>query len=170
MRLPIMLSLLAAALAMPASAQWRNSTSTDEMTGERSAHAQSPRTSPTQPMDFPYGDIQAWLGIGCNGESEWAYVGFSSAPNLTNTSNHDGYSTFSTRVRWDDQVETMGFRQNWGAAFIHFQDGDKAIAKMAAASNFLLELSWYGDGGTYFRFSLRGSSTALARARAACQR
>jgi hypothetical protein len=142
----------------------------DEMTGDRSAHAISRRTSPTERMGFPYSAVQAWLGVGCDGVEEWAYVGFSGAPNLTGTTSRDGHDTFRTRVRWDDQAETMEFRQDWGDSFIHFQNHRSAIAKLANASRLVLELNWYGEGRVYFRFSLAGSSAALAEARAACQR
>ena len=170
MRLPILLVLLMAFLAIPASAQWTTSTSKDEMTGELSSYAHSPATTATKRLDFPYRGTRAWLGVGCDGESEWAYVGFSEAPNLLDTSTKDGYDTFRTRVKWDQAVETMEFRQTWGAEFIHFQADETAIAKMATASTVLLELKWYGAGTIYFRFSLRGSSSALAKARAACGR
>ena len=120
-------------------------------------------------MGFPYGDTQAWLGVGCDGENEWAFFGFSNAPNLTDTEIEGGLNVIRTRVRWDDQVETTEFTQKWGASFIHFRKGRAAIAKIAASSTVLLELSWYG-GRTYFSFSLNGSSAALAKARANCQR
>ena len=170
MRLPILLVLLLALLAIPASAQWRTSSSTDEMTGERSSYAQSPATTATKRLDFPYRDTRAWLGVGCKGESEWAYIRFSNAPNLIDTSTKDGYDTFTTRVRWDENVETMDFLQTWGAEAIHFQADETAIAKIATASIVRLELKWYGAGTIYFDFSLRGSSAALARTRAACGR
>src|SRR2546428_13574019 len=94
---------LMAVLAVPASAQWRNSVSRDEMTGKQQAFAHSPMTSPTRPMSLPYTDTQAWLGFGCDGQNEWTYFGFSSQPNLLNTETEEGYSSLSTRVKWDDE-------------------------------------------------------------------
>jgi len=119
-------------------------------------------------MPFPYEDTKAWLGFGCDGQSEWVYVGFSQQPNIVNTEPQDGYSTFSTRVKWDNQVETMAFSQKWGDSFLNFQDDQKAMDKIAAAGTLLLELDWYGAGTVYFRFSLRGSTAAIDKARAAC--
>jgi TonB family protein len=159
---------MAALVAMPVSAQWLTSVSTDEMTRKRTHFASSPRTASTRPMGFPYNATRAWLGVGCGGEERWAYIGFNESPNLTNTTTESGYNAFSTRVRWDDNVETMRFRQEWGASFIHFDADEEAIARMVAASTVLLELQWYGEGSTYFEFSLRGSSAALAEAGATC--
>ncbi len=159
-----------AVLAMPASGQWRNSASKDEMTGKRQAFATSPMTSPTSPMSFPYTETQAWLGFGCDGENEWTFVGFSQQPILLNTDTEDGYNSISTRVKWDDSVETMRFTQKWGNSFLHFADDSAAIAHMTTAATVLLELDWYSGGRVYFRFKLRGASAAIARARAACRK
>ena len=78
-----------------AHAQWRTSISRDEMTGEKSCHAQSAVTGPTSPMGFPYNDLTAWLGIGHKGTKEWAYIGFTQAPNLADGDVGDGYSDLS---------------------------------------------------------------------------
>ncbi|MEX2540329.1 MAG: hypothetical protein WD314_00915, partial [Trueperaceae bacterium] len=160
-------AILATAVA-PAGAQWRTSTSTDQMTGEQTAYAISTRVSPTERMAFPYGDTEGWVGFGCDGDSEWAYLGFSDEPNLINGSTQDGYSRIINRVRWDDHVENMTFTQEWGAAFLHFASYADAIAKLESAGTMLVELRWYGAGDVYFQFSLSGSSAAIERARAEC--
>jgi hypothetical protein len=161
---------LTLALVAPASAQWTSSVSKDEMTGKRQGFAHSAHVRATRAMQFPYTDTEAWLGFGCDGEDEWAYIGFSNQPNLTNTDTHDGYNSFSTRVKWDDQVETTDFIQKWGDSFIHFREGSKAIDRLTTAGAVLLELEWYGAGTVYFRFSLQGSSDAIAKARAVCKK
>ena len=151
------------------SAQWTTSTSVDEMTGVRSAHAQSPSVTPIERMDFPYYYVRAWLGFGTDGVDEWAYVGFSTEPNLTGTNTQDGYDTFVARIKWDDKLETVRFTQNWGSSFIHFRYDNNAISNMITENTVLLELNWYGEGKVYFRFPLSGSSTAIAKARTACK-
>ncbi len=138
------------------------------MTGKRQAFARSPIIAPTRTMSFPYTSTQAWLGFGCDGDNEWTYVGFSSQPNLVNTETEEGYSVFSARVKWDDQLETMRFSQKWGDSFLHFQDDQAAISHMTTAGTVLLELEWYSAGQVYFRFSLQAASAAIAKARAAC--
>jgi hypothetical protein len=170
MRSVIAFTLLLTIPASSVSAQWTTSSSKDEMTGERSSYAHSAKTKSTKPMGFPYGNTEAWLGVGCDGSDEWAYIGFSNAPNLANTTTADGFNRFDARVRWDDNVQTMTFVQTWGEAFIRFRADSEAIAKMASASTLLLELHWYGEGTTYFQFSLRGSSAAIAKIRASCGR
>lgn len=149
-------------------ARWTHSTKRDEMTGEISAFAFSPRSKPTRPMSFPYMDLTAVMAFGCDGDSEWAYINFSDSPNLTNTETEDGYNTFTTRVRWDEAVENTRMVQEWGATALHFRNGADAIRKMASASEALVELKWYGAGDVYFLFSMNGSSAAIASARQAC--
>lgn len=148
--------------------QWRHGTSKDEMTGEVQAYAMSPRVASNRQMAFPYAGVQGWLGIGFSGNSEWAYIGFTEAPNLVNTSPQSGgYSTFTARVRWDNDLQTMEMKQEWGSKFLRFNSSRIAIEKMATANTVLIELKWYGADSVYFQFSLNGSSRAIARARAA---
>lgn len=148
--------------------QWTTSVSKDEMTGKKSCYASSPSTSATQKMDFPYSDVRAWLGVGTNGSSEWTYIGFSQAPNIANDETKDGYSRIETRIKWDDKIETVSLRQDWGSSFIHFYTDNYIIEKIAQSSTVLLELDWYGEGSTFFRFSLRESAAALAKIRNSC--
>lgn len=156
-------------LPVAAAAQWKNSIERDEMTGKQQAFATSPLGGATHPMHFPYTATQAWVGFGCDGTDEWAYVGFSNQPNLTNTEPSNGYSFFTTRVKWDEAVDSMRFSQKWGDAFINFEDDSAAIAKMTTTGTLMLELEWFGENSTYFRLSLRGASAAIARARASCK-
>jgi hypothetical protein len=165
----LILALLPSLLTTPALGQWRTSFDTDPMTGKRSAYAHSPRTSATERIDWPYQDTRAWLGFGCDGSSEWAYIGFSETPNLTKTTTEDGYNTFQARVKWDEHLTEQDLIQEWGSSFIHFRSDQTAIANMITASTLLVELNWYGEGRTYFRFSLRGSQAAISKARASCR-
>ena len=155
-------------LTMPAYAGWDTSLSKDEMTGERSAYASSPITGPTKRMGFPYSDTKAWLGVGCDGTNEWVYVGFNTAPNLNKADTEDGYNLIRTRIKWDDKVENITLTQPWGAKYIHFRDDKSIISNIAKSNSVLLELNWHGEGKTYFKFSLSGSSAALKKIRSEC--
>lgn len=171
-RLVTRLALASAVALVPVSVtaqSWDHFTERDEMTGEVQAFATSPRVTATEPMDFPYRGVEGWLGFGCDGQSEWAYIGFSKQPNLTNTSAESGgYSTFRTRIKWDDNVQRVRMSQEWGERFLHFQSDAAAIANMRKSHTALVELQWYGSNPTYFRFTLNGSAGAVASARRAC--
>ena len=149
-------------------AQWDVTSDTDEMTGEVSAYCSSKFASPTERMDFPYGDVKGWLGVGCDGNSEWAYVGFTTAPNLANTTTKDGYDLISTRIKFDDEVEQVTMTQDWSSKFIHFRNDSDIIEKFLTANTILLEMNWYGEGKTYFRFSGSGSTSAINQIRQSC--
>lgn len=149
-------------------ATWRTSTSKDEMTGEFSAYAHSPEALLLKKMEFPYHDVSSWMGVGCNAKSEWVYFGFNGAPNLANDETEDGYNLIRTRIRWNDKVANVTLTQDWGAKFIHFQNDADAISKIAAFSTALLELQWHGQQPTYFKYSLNGSSKAIAEIMTKC--
>jgi hypothetical protein len=120
-------------------------------------------------MEFPYSGTQAWLAVGCDGDSEWAYFGFTEAPNLNNTDTQDGYNVVSTRVRWNDSVQTTSFTQKWGDSFLHFRDYRSAIAKVAGSSSVMLELDWHGQRPVHFEVPLKGSSKAIQDMRDQCR-
>jgi len=120
-------------------------------------------------MDFPYADVEAWMGVGCDGSSEWAYFGFSTSPNITNADTEDGYNVISARIKWDNSIQNTRLIQEWGAKSIHFSDGASAIAKIAGSSTVMLELSWHGEGRVNFQFPLKGSSAAIQEMREKCK-
>lgn len=149
---------------------WGNSRVKDEMTGKGSSYAASPTVVSKAAMDFPYQGTTAWLGVGCDKDSEWAYVGFSKAPNLNDTETKDGYNLITTRFKWDSTVETVTLTQKWGAEFLHFRDDRNIIPRIASASVAVLELDWHGQRPVHFEFPLRGSSAALSKMRNECAR
>ena len=149
-------------------AQWDVTSDKDEMTGEVSAYCSSKFASPTERMDFPYSDVKGWLGVGCDGDSERAYVGFTTAPNLANTTTEDGYNRISTRIKFDDEVEQITMTQDWNSKFIHFRNDSDIIEKFMTANTILLEMNWYGEGKTYFRFSGSGSTRSITQIRQSC--
>lgn len=149
---------------------WGNTRSKDAMTGKRSSYATSPTVGSSTPMEFPYTGTTAWLGVGCDKSSEWAYIGFSEAPNLNDTETEDGYNVIKTRFKWNNAVKTITFTQEWGAAFIHFQNDRDAISRIASASVAVLELNWHGQRPVHFEFPLRGSSAAISKIRSECSK
>lgn len=148
--------------------EWSTFDSSDEMTGDQSSYAISPKTTTTSPMGFPYRGVQARLAVGCDASSEWAYINFTQAPNLNNGDIKDGYSLFRTRVRWDEAVVTEQLTQKWGAEFMHFRNKAAVIQKIGGASSVMVELNWHGEGAVRFPFTLNGSSKALQEIRGKC--
>lgn len=154
--------VLILSFTISAAAQWNIEIDEDAMTGEKVAYAISSRVKATEQMDFPYSDVEAWLGIGNDGENEWVYLGFSTSPNLSDTTTKDSYNEIETRIRWnEDEIEEVLLTQDWGAKFLHFRDYEYIISKIENSNKLLVELNWYGEGSVYFNFSLEGSSAAI---------
>ncbi|NLY91868.1 MAG: hypothetical protein GX081_09755 [Firmicutes bacterium] len=164
-RLAMFITIIFLSLSVFANNQWTTSVSKDEMTEAETWYAFSPSVGPVKKMSFPYGDTKAWLGIGCDGEDEWVYVGFTVSPNLTGTTTRDGYDLIYTRIKWDDQIEDITLTQSWGSKFLHFTDDESVISKIAKSKSVLFELNWYGEGKVYFRFPLDGSAAAINKIR-----
>ncbi|MDA0857558.1 MAG: hypothetical protein O2900_16395 [Proteobacteria bacterium] len=140
------------------------------MTGEKSSYTSSVVTKATEPMQFPYSDVVAWLGVGCNSENKWSYIGFSTSPNITDDETEDGYNIIKTRVRWDKNVENIMLTQEWGSKFLHFSNDEQIIDNFKKYNTFLIELNWYGEGNVYFNFSLSGSTKAISKMESNCSR
>lgn len=107
-------------LTPTASAQWTTSQSEDEMSGVKRSFAFSPHVESTTRMRMPYTGTTGRLAVGCNDNSEWAYIVFSETPNLLNVTLEDGRNRIRTRMRWDDDVENITLIQTWGANTLHF--------------------------------------------------
>lgn len=154
----------------PPPPSWKTFSSTDEMTGKVQHFASSPTVSPANKMDFPYHNVQSWIGVGCDKGSTWAYFGFSEAPNLTGDDTKDGYNLIKTRIKWDSNVARVALTQDWGSKFLHFQSDAAAIASLAGSNAVMLELNWYGQQKPRFSYSLNGSSKAIAEIKAECRK
>lgn len=150
---------------------WEFSTSNDAMTGEKSAYAFSPSVSSNNKMDFPYSGTKSWVGVGCKDGRQWAYFGFSIAPNLNDTETQDGYSTLITRIKFGNELNNIKLTQEWGAKALHLsypENKDTFIEKLKKVDSVLLELNWHGNGKTYFKYPLRGSSNAISNMQDNC--
>jgi|AntDeeMinimDraft_5_1070356.scaffolds.fasta_scaffold23980_1 hypothetical protein len=161
----ILVFLMSSFSVVFAADQWYVSSSKDEMTGEETWYALSPKTTTNNPMGFPYNGTKAWIGVGADGSSDWVYIGFSQEPNIKNTETKDGYSVFTTRVKWNDDVQYVDFSQDWGSRFVRFVEDKDAIANITQNNKVLLEIDWYGEGEVYFEFTLNGSADAIKKIR-----
>lgn len=148
--------------------QWQRSTDIDKMTGKHVYSAVSPSVHSVSKMKFPYADVTAWFGVSCDNNSQWAYIGFSEAPNLTDTTIHDGSNGVTTRIKWNSAVQYVPLTQKWGDSFLHFDDGKAAIAKITNSTSALVELQWYGEQSAYFDIPLDGASSAIDSMRVEC--
>ena len=150
------------------SPSWSTLSSIDEMTGESMYFAHSPTVKPTKAMSSPYSNVEAWFGVGCNTQNEWAYIAFNSSPNLANDETQDGYSIVSTRIKWDDKLQNVELTQAWGDRFLRFNDDQYIIRQIIVSSEVLLELQWYGEQPVYFGFTLNEAASAISEIRSQC--
>jgi hypothetical protein len=148
---------------------WDIASSIDEMSGITSYFLKSQYVEPTQRMGMPYDGVIAIVTVACDKNGEWAYIWFSTSPNLVNTDIEDGYDRITTRVKWDDSIEdSVLFLQKWGEPSLWFVDDEKAIQNIQTHDTMLLELEWFGEGKVYFRFPLEGAAEGIRSLRSQC--
>lgn len=148
---------------------WYQTSELDEMTGETSYFAHSPSTTPTKPLAFPHHKMRAWLGFGCKGSQEWAYIGFNIAPIPSNKSTKNGYDSVIAEMKWDSRIEQVRLIHRWSSDFIGFDDDASAIRNLVSAKSAMLGLDFHGDGRRNFAFDLTGSSQEIKSARNNCR-
>ena len=147
---------------------WYTKPSIDEMTGKKSWYAYSPKASPIRALDYPYGKVYSQAIVGCSNGSYWSYLFFSEAPNLTVDEDGDGYSVSKNRIKWDQELDILKFKQNWGEKYLHIQKNSKFIRSLREHNELYVELNWYNNPGTIFKYSLEGSSVAIKELEKTC--
>jgi len=155
-------------------AEWNVVEKKDEMTGDKYAYAYSPGVKPTKKMDFPYGDVESWVLVGCDKDDFWIYFGFTEAPNLQDTEpwdTADGHNETLIRAKFGDEIMKIQLIQKWNAKELRVSKYKKfsVISGIKKHHSMLLELNWYGEGRVYFSYSLRGSAKAIAEIFNKCQ-
>jgi hypothetical protein len=165
---PASSTALASVVEAPVKPQWAVTSSVDKMTGKRKVYVTSPIVASTEAMDRPYEDVKAWMAVGCDGKDEWVYVGFSTSPNLTDSETKDGYNQIHTRIKWDNKLQDVALTQEWGAAFLHFDNKLQTISKITTSNAALLELHWYGQNHPYFNFPMDGAAASVTAMRKQC--
>ncbi|GEM_PF-758114 len=136
----------------------------DEKAGKKTGVAISPLIAPTDSMGSPYSDIEAALGVGYDGKYEWVCISFIQPPKLSGTElgDENEYDIISTRIKWDDVVETTELIYLWGSNLLCFIEvSEEVISKIINSDTMLLELNWYGEGKVYFQFPLVGAAEAI---------
>ena len=138
--------------------KWTVSDSIDEISGDISVYAISYEVSPTRKMKFPYHEVEAWLGVGCNNKGEkWAYVGFTDINSPAKT----------LRARWDNMQTTHNISVS-DTDNVHFHDDARAAYLMNKSSNLAIGIDWYGEGEVFFKWNLAGAPEAIDSALTRC--
>jgi hypothetical protein len=150
---------------------WSVEVARDRMTDNTEAYAHSSSVKSLDPMKPPYTGTKAWLGVGCDAQRTWTYVGFDKKINITKSRTGDGTSSYNMRIRLDnDQPIGVSTIHEWGGSFLHFEDDLNMIGKFQRGKKLLIEIGWYGQNRVYYEFDLTGSTGAIESAYTACGR
>ncbi|PHS22038.1 MAG: hypothetical protein COA84_14250 [Robiginitomaculum sp.] len=163
---------LVALTSSPAMAadSWTTFTQKSEMTGVATHYATSPAVESLTPMSFPYSNTKSWLVVSCMNGLEYAYIGFSKKPNLQyGRRDMFGELKYNEWFSWGDKFEQLVYTQSAGSKFLHFEDRQNAIDNMISSSSMTTEFWWYGQGQVTFKYSLKGSTAAIAKMRNQCK-
>jgi len=143
---------------------WTIFKSVDEMTGKVTSYAiLTNLVKPLESMDFPYEDLTATLVIECDSQSKTVAISFSSIPTLTNTKLRGGYEELETRVKFDNDIDTVSIIHGIGSYDLVFESPEDILPKLVHSRTLLIELPWYREGDVYFKFKLKGLPKAIKK-------
>ncbi len=149
-------------------AEWTVSTSRSGRANDISNFATSPTIKPMEEISYQYRNIKAWMSIGCKKDVEWAFVGFNMSPILGNTITEDGYDVITTIVEWGDSQKKTILTQEWSSNYLHFSNRADAILRLSTSDSVFIKLNWLEGQTVKFKFSLKGSTSALRSIRKSC--
>ena len=147
--------------------QWNHSFVIDEMSGKKLGQATSSVVGPAKPMDFPYHNTKARLGVRFSsaGVVDRVFIEFNISPNLLGGDVGDGYHDYIIRFKWDNEIEEVTLRQDWGSKFLYFIDYSSTIDRIKSSSQVRIELQWHGNDNVYFDIPMNGAKYAMREAR-----
>lgn len=148
--------------------RWSQTHSVGELTQELSYFAVSPRVSPRFAMAFPYNEVTASLGFGCNRTEQWLYIAFSEPPNFANARSGEKSNQLQSSIRFDDDVADYDLTQVFGARFVHFKDDPLVLERILGSSSMSFTVEWHEEGNIHFNFPLAGSAQAIASTQQKC--
>ena len=148
--------------------EWTVNSSRSGRANDITMYATSPLTKPMEVISYQYRNINAWMSIGCKRGVEWAFVGFNMSPIIGNTTTEKGYDVITTNVEWNGVPKKTTFTQEWSSDYLHFSNRADAILRLSSSDSVLLELNWLEGQTVKFKFSLKGSPTALRSIRKSC--
>ena len=119
-------------------------------------------------MDSPYADVYSQAAVVCSGGSYWSYFYFSMEPNLKPNRYVDGRDVYSSKIKWDNELTSIGLNKRSGEKFLYVNNEKSFIKNVRNKNNFMLKLDWYGNLGTIFKYSLKGSSKAIKNLEEKC--
>ena len=140
---------------------WKKRQQQDLITGNTVQFATSDWSSPVNPLNFPYNNLQSLLGMGDNGEQRWAYINFTGALTPTGGEYRNGRLYFTLRINIDGQPGTLNFVSELSSSTLHAVDSDQMIEKIIKGNTLTLEIPIFQNQPAYFKYSLKGSSKAI---------
>lgn len=157
MRKFITILALALFLASPSAAVWGVNKEVDPFTDAKKCYAHSDRVRHDRVLNPPYNGTKAWLGVGSDATSSWAYIGFTFM-------NIPESGEIWLRYRTDKEVGYLAVSEaSGGRGFLKFSNDDNVIGIIRSANFMLIEVPFYGSHPAIFRFDLSGSSASISK-------
>lgn len=135
---------------------WRSNAYITDLEKKKRAHVASNDIKPDSKMDFPYNWTTASISVVMDKNSTWAYMEFSSPPNIVNSQTEDGYTVIKANVYIDGVKETATMTQEWGSKVLFFRYPNWLIKKLKSCETFRVNLRWHGNPNVVWSFQGEG--------------
>lgn len=141
------------------------------MTGDTYAVAYSPVAHPLVKPNFPYHNVSSRIYFVCGRVTEQVQFRFTALNIPTSGLHKIGLLRYAVvNAKWDDELGGFQFYPNREQPELHVieEEHEPTLQRLMNHDELLIEIPFYRTGDVYFRYSLRGSSAAIASARKSC--
>ena len=155
----ILVTAIMLCCSISAQANWTQSISEDEMSGEKSVFIHGPDGT-RRDIPWPHSGDEATLIYRCSDRSFYIWT---DTNNLTDDTTEDGYNAHFLLVKKDDDSPfRMDFIQRWGSKFFHPLRSEE-MEFIKNSREFKIQFPAYSIGNVVYTFEVSGFDESLCQ-------
>lgn len=117
--------------------------------------------APITPLSKPYEKLRSWVGLNCDGEKYWPFIGFTVAPIEVQTNDSTELQDIYAQVTWGDISRYVRLRQeSRDPRFFVFADASYIMERMLNTKAMSVNIVLYDSQSARFEYSLKGIKSA----------
>lgn len=137
---------------------WSTYAHRTDLENKKQASVRSKTVPSDLPMDFPYNNTKSEMVIAKDEHSTWAYIEFTTPPNIVGDETKDGYNIIKANVYIDGVKETATLTQEWGSKILYFKYPNWLVKKLKSSNSFRINIRWHGNPEAVWSFSCKDFS------------
>jgi len=118
--------------------------------------------APLTPLLKPYENLRSWVGLSCDGENKWPFIGFTETPIQEQINDSAESKVFYAQVAWGNISRNVPLAQKKRRPrFFVFSDASSIMEQMLNSKAMSIKIDWYGPQSARFEYSLEDIKSAF---------